>query len=110
MASEKLISCILPKGKAMPVMKALKEDKGIITANIHSARGAGHLTPLTYRGVGETTEKEVLDVVVSTRKANEIFEFLYEAAEIDQPHGGLMYMQALIKATSYRLPEIEEEA
>ncbi len=110
MGTEKLISCILPKGTAMPVMKALKEDKGIITANIHSARGAGRLTPLDYRGMGETTEKEVLDVIVDTSKADEIFGFLYTVAEIDQPHGGLMYMQALIRATPYRLPEIKEEA
>ncbi len=110
MSTEKLISCILPKGKAMPVMKALKEDRDIVSANIHSARGAGRLTPLNYRGMGETTEKEVLDVVVNASRADEIFEFLYQAAEIDQPHGGLMYMQALLKATPYQLPEIEEEA
>ena len=101
---QKLITCVLPKGVAPPVVSALKA-RGIIAANITTARGMGKLTPLKYRGVGQQSEKEILDVVVAVERAEEIFEFIYSEAHIDQPHGGLMYMSAVPRATPYALPQ-----
>ena len=60
----KLITCILPKGAAMPVVEKLRAEMKITTANVGNTRGVGRLTPLAYRGVGEQTEKEVLTVAV----------------------------------------------
>ena len=56
---EKLITCIMPCGRALPVLEALKEQLGIL-ANIHHARGTGRMTPLAWRGVGETAEKDIV--------------------------------------------------
>ena len=95
--------------RTRPAAVALKA-KGIISANITSARGIGKITPLKYRGVGGQTEKEVLDVLVDAERAEEIFEFIYFEAQIDRPHGGLMYMGALHQATSFVLPDLPEEA
>lgn len=108
-ARQKLITCILPKGRATRVLARLKHEKGIIAANVNFARGAGRLTPLAYRGVGETTEKELLNVVVAADRANEIFDYIYHEAEIDRPHGGLIFQQALRFATPFRLPDLPEE-
>ncbi len=104
----KLITCVLPKGAAPPLMSALKA-KGIISVNITSARGIGKITPLKYRGLGGQTEKEVLDVMVDAQSADEIFEFIYDEAEINRPHGGLIYMSALHRATQFVLPDLPEE-
>ena len=60
---EKLITCIMPCGRALPVLEALKEQLGIL-ANVHHARGTGRMTPLAWRGVGETAEKDVMSVIV----------------------------------------------
>ena len=103
----KLITCILPKGKALDVAKKLRDEKGINTANVDSARGMGKLTPHAYRGVGEQTEKEILNVVVTEVQADEIFEYIYDAAEINRPQGGMIYMsKQLPKATLYILPDL----
>jgi len=103
--NQKLITCILPKGICINVIKSLKEEKGVITANINTARGLGKLTPLAYRGVGEQSEKEILTVAVASEIADEVFEYIYDEARIDRPHGGLIYMSSLDSVSAYSLPE-----
>ena len=102
---QKLISCILPKGICIDVIKSLKEEKGVITANVNTARGVGKLTPLAYRGVGEQAEKEVLTVTVASEDADDVFGYIYDEAGIGKPHGGLIYMSSLDHASVYSLPE-----
>ncbi|TNF97826.1 MAG: hypothetical protein EP297_09670 [Gammaproteobacteria bacterium] len=104
-----LITCILPRGKAQPVLCALKDEKNIITANIKRARGAGRMTPMAYRGVGETTEKDIMVVIINEEKADEIFEFIFDRAEINRPHGGIMFQQKLSAATAFSLPDLPYE-
>lgn len=105
----KLITCILPKGRALPVLQALKEEKGIVSANINNARGTGRITPRAYRERLSETEKEVLRVVVPAERHEEIFAFIHETAEIDRPHGGIMYQTGLSAATVFELPDLPEE-
>ena len=105
----KLITSILPGGKAMDVLKKLREEQGIITANVNSARGMGKLTPRAYRGVGEQTEKQILTVVVDADRADEIFEYIYPEGNIDRPHGGIIYMASLRHQTTFILPDLPEE-
>lgn len=107
--SSKLITGILPGGKAMEVLKKLKEEKGIITAQVNTARGMGKLTPRAYRGVGEQTEKQILNVIIAADRADEIFEFIYHEAHIDRPHGGIIFMTRLQQSTPFILPDIPEE-
>jgi nitrogen regulatory protein PII len=107
--NQKLIFCILPKGVALKVAAQLKQVHGIMTSNINNARGVGKITPLAYRGIAGQSEKEILSIVVSARRADEIFEFVYHEAHIDQPHGGIMYMHALQKTTEYHLPDLDDE-
>jgi nitrogen regulatory protein PII len=109
LVSSKLITAILPKGVALAVIKKLRDEKNIITACMNFARGTGNLTPLKYRDEVVEREKEILTVVVDEAVCDEIFEYIYEAAEIDKPHGGVMYMHALQSSTSYQLPDISEE-
>ncbi len=100
----KLITCILPKGRAMPILKQLKQELGIITANLNHARGSGRLTPLAYRGAGEQTEKEILTVIVSQQQAEEVFSFIFFNADINRPHGGMIFQSALTVASDFELP------
>lgn len=106
---QKLIICILPKGIAIKVVKKLKEERGIMSTNINNARGVGKITPLAYRGIAGQSEKEILTVVVPEDQSEELFEYIYTVADINRPHGGLMYMHALPMATPFTLPEIPEE-
>ena len=105
----KLITAILPKGTSLDVVDKLKHEKLLTTANFNYARGMGKLTPAKYRGVGEQSEKEVLTVVVEESQADEIFEYIYNLADINRPHGGLIYMQKLMQSTDFILPETVAE-
>lgn len=107
---QKLITCILPHGIALGVLQRLWDEKGIIEAGMNNARGMGKLTPLAHRGVGEQTEKDILNVIVSAGEADEIFEYLYAVARINRPHGGLIYMTALAHATPFVLPVLPQAA
>ncbi|MCW8924243.1 MAG: hypothetical protein OQK69_11540 [Gammaproteobacteria bacterium] len=105
----KLITAILPKGRALAVVDRLEHEKQLTTANFNFARGMGKLTPAKYRGVGEQSEKEVLTVVVEESQADDVFEYIYNVAEINRPHGGIIYMQSLMQSTSFVLPETVSE-
>lgn len=106
----KLIQCVLPKGVALPTLKALRDAFGIVTANINNARGVGKLTPLAHRGIGAQSEKEILSVVVDAAVADRVFEFIYVQADINRPHGGLMIQLPLVRATQFELPDLPAEA
>ncbi len=93
----------------MKVVEALKSDKGIIATNVNNARGVGKITPLAYRGIGGQSEKEIINIVVEGGQGDEIFEYIYHKADINRPHGGLMYMCQLHKATPFILPDLPDE-
>lgn len=105
----KLITAILPKGVSLHVIKMLKQEKSLTRANFNYARGMGKLTPVKYRGVGEQSEKEMLTVVIDKEQADDIFEYIYDLAEINRPHGGMIYMQKLMQSTDFVLPDVTEE-
>ncbi len=105
----KLITVILPKGRDKELVKKLVRDLGIQSVNVNYARGLGRITPLHHRGVGETTEKSIVTVLVDAERADEVFEFIFFEADINQPHGGLMFQQPLLATTAFKLPDLEEE-
>lgn len=105
----KLITAILPKGVSLHVIKMLKQEKALTTANFNYARGMGKLTPVKYRGVGEQSEKEMLTVIIDKESADDVFEYIYDVAEINRPHGGIIYMQKLMQSTDFVLPDVTEE-
>lgn len=106
----KLITAILPKGVSLGVVKMLREEKGVNTANFNFARGTGKLTPLKYSGGVVEREKEILTVIVEAARSEEIFAYVYEHAGVNKPHGGLMFMHSLMRSTAYLLPDLSEEA
>ena len=105
----RMITCVIPQGTAIPLMKSLKTEKGIDAAFIHSARGSGMVTPFGRRGIGQQIEKDIMHVMVSAKEAEEVFEYLYEHAHIDRPHGGLIYMEKLSSGTAFILPDLPQE-
>ena len=106
---EKVITCIMPHGRALPVLEALKEELGILATTVHHARGTGRMTPLAWRGVGEAAEKDVLSVIVPASRAEEVFGFIYEHGGINRPHGGILYQRPLGKSTEFHLPDLPYE-
>ncbi len=97
----KLITCILTKPIAIEMIRRLKDEKDIITANTTDARGTSSKSNY-YMMKAE----EILTVVVDAKRAEEIFSFLYCELELDQPHQGIIYQEAISKSTRYILPDL----
>lgn len=104
----KQIVCIVPKGRGQQLVEALSSEKGIYNSNFSGARGVGRSGSVQDRGVGEQQERDVFSVTVGADQADEIFEFLYYKAELNEPHNGLIYMQAAPKTTVMTIPELSD--
>ncbi len=105
----KLISAILPKGIALSLIRKLKEEKNINTVTLNYARGTGKLIAIRNRKNVVEREQEILTVIVEEERSEEIFEYLYEQADVNKPHGGLMYMYSLKQSSEYLLPDVLDE-
>lgn len=105
----KLITCVLPPGIATELLRKLRSERGITEANAHTARGMGKLTPAAYRQLGNETQKEIVTVVVPSEQADDLFRYVFHEAQIDRPHGGIMFMHGLGRATPFTLPDLPEE-
>ena len=93
-------------GTAQKLIKALKEEKGIITANMFQCRGIGALNkPGRFGRLPLAKSVQVVTVVVPAERADELFNYIYDEADIDRPDGGLIYQSALHSATAFSLPE-----
>ena len=101
-SAAKLITCILPMGKALPLLEALAE-KGIRTANFAHARGRDiQDTQTSSRLLPQEDEKEIVTIVAETEaQADEIFSFCFEHADMNRKGGGLIYQSALGFTTPY---------
>ena len=105
----KLITAIIPKGQDSELVNQLVDELGINSVNVNYARGLGRITPLRHRGIGETTEKAIVTVLIEEERADEVFEFIFYKADINHPHGGLMFQQPLLANTCFKIPDIQEE-
>lgn len=106
----KVIHCLLPAGQAAEVLERLHAEKGIASVFHHHARGGGISTRKGKESF-RYLEREIVTVLVAEEQADEIFEFLYFAAGVNQPHAGMLLMEKTILARPLVLPEeaAEEE-
>ena len=105
--NSKLITSFLPHGTGVPMIKLLKQETGICTANINSSRGTGSSGGTS--DFDKWVEVDVLDVVVNADRADEIFNFIYEKAGIAEGNHGFMIQQSLIQSTKFSLPDLPAE-
>ena len=104
----KLITCVLYRKGALEVVRAL-HGRGIDSAAMWHARGSAIGDPVKRNGLPVSFEKEIVVVEVPASLADEIFEFIFETAGIDRPHGGLLYMESLHRGTHYTLGDTPPE-
>ena len=103
----KIITCILPdEGQDMALLKALRREKGVISANTCQCRGFGVRLRKRYKGKHQVAaySVRVVTVVVPEDQADELFEFIYYRVNFDHPCPGLIYQGNLLAATPYTLP------
>jgi nitrogen regulatory protein P-II 1 len=97
----RLITCVVERGMADGVVKAAMKA-GAPAATICFARGSGIRERLTLLlKIAISPEKEVIDIVASAQQADTIFEAMAEAAEIDLPGKGIIWMIPILKAVTH---------
>jgi hypothetical protein len=105
----KVIHCLLPFGRAAEALERLRREKGIVDVFHHHARGGG-ISTRKGRESFHYVEREIATVLVPEERADEIFEFLYFAAGVNQPHSGMVLMEKTIMARPVVLnPESGED-
>jgi len=100
MTSPRLITCVMAEKLSNNIIRMLQEKKGIVTANKFSAKGTSLVEHLDIR------QMDVLTVVVEESVADEVFELLYETAEINRAHGGMIFQEKLGRCSDYVLPNL----
>lgn len=102
----KLITCVVPDdGRDSKILKGLRADKGIITANSFKCRGVGASSGSRNKKALKAEAVRVVAVVVAAEKADKMFSYLYEQAGFTEAGPGFMYQSDLIGATPFILPE-----
>jgi nitrogen regulatory protein PII len=105
----RLISCVVPKGRGAPLQKALADNKALHNATLHHGRGVGKSLHSANRSIGDQQERDILEVIVGQDKCDEIFEYIFFEAKINEPHGGIIYVSKVSKNSHFELPDVAWE-
>lgn len=106
----KSIVCFMPIGRAQGVMERLRKELGVVSVYANHARGTG-LSTKRDGARPEYVECEVVTVLTTAERADEIFSFVFRAAGIDRPHAGMVLMSDASCAELLTLPgNIPDEA
>jgi len=105
----KLITCFLPAGRGMTVLERLRKEHGQASFAYHHARGVGTGSQRGWRSY-VASEREVITVLAPEAQADEVFHFLFLAAGLDEPNTGMVFMERVLRASRFELPELPETA
>ena len=97
MSNHQLITCIVQRGKADEAVKAAMRA-GAPAATISFARGTGIRERLGLLKIAISPEKEVIETVVPAEVADAVFDAFVEAAKLDTPGMGFIYMTPVGRA------------
>tara|TARA_B100000586_G_scaffold227127_1_gene175057 strand:- start:469 stop:828 length:360 start_codon:yes stop_codon:yes gene_type:complete len=100
-----LITCVVQRGVAEPIIEAAREA-GAQGATVNFGKGMGVRERLGILGVAVEVEKEVIQIVVSTEQVDRVFERMYLAGKLDTPGMGIAYITQLDKAATYIPAEV----
>ena len=103
----KLISCVLPDdGTEKKLIRALRDEKQITRANSISCLGLEILADARakFGELPEPTLVRKVDVVVPEEEADELYDYIYEKAQIGRPEGGAIWLRTLAVASPFALP------
>ena len=103
-----LITCVIQKDLAEPVLEAAK-NAGAQGATISYAQGTGVRERMGLMGVTIDEQKEVIRIIVSEEQSDIVFEAMYLAGQLDKPGKGIMFMSALERVATYIPDDVFEK-
>ena len=103
-----LITCVIQKDLAEPVLEAAK-NAGAQGATISYAQGTGVRERMGLMGVTIDEQKEVIRIILSEEQSDIVFETMYLAGQLDKPGKGIMFMSALERVATYIPDDVFEK-
>lgn len=108
-----MIVCMLPDdGTDIKIMYQLRKEKDVTRAESIACRGEPNLQTAKTR-LGKLPEPilyRILTIIVTEAEADDVFDFVYDKAQLDQPGLGALVQTTLIGATRYVMPgDVPEE-
>jgi len=91
----KLITCIANEEHAKKAIQGLAEEHDIQAMVNHFARGFGRSATSSTSELGQQTEKVIFNVLLESHRVDEIFAYIFNVADLDRPHGGIIYVTAV---------------
>lgn len=99
-----LLTVVVQSGQGETILKAAR-DVGATTGAIgHHAKGIGARERLGLLGLAVETEKDVISLFVSSEQRDTVLDHLYQAAKLDTPGRGYVFITPLEKVATY-IPE-----
>lgn len=96
-----LLSCVVQSGLSEVILKAARDVGATTGAISHHARGTGPRERLGLLGIAVEAEKEVISILVSSEQRDLVFDSIYQAADLDVPGRGFIFIMPLEKASTY---------
>lgn len=109
----RMIVCMLPDDSTdIRIMRQLRKEKAVTRAESIACRGVNNLQSAKTRlgKLPEPTLYRTLTIIVTEAEADDVFDFVYEKAQIGQPGRGLLTQTTILGATRYVMPnDVAEE-
>ena len=93
---KKLITLITVSGRGVELMALVENREGVLSVTHHHARG----TDRSGQRPGKKilwSERDVVMVLAEAPQADELFAQLFAAAELGEPHQGLIFMESVLR-------------
>lgn len=104
-----LLTCVVQSGLSDVILQAARDVGATTGATSHHARGIGPRERLGLLGIAVEAEKEVIQILVSSEQRDLVYDTIYQAADLDVPGKGFIYIMPLEKASTYIAKSLMEQ-